>query len=80
MKKISAVNFYTDHYYPLPLEIAIAEICSGNVNENKSTLKNTENAHNAVMSSQERDIKPKINQDAATQVMVEETDQEAPGP
>ena len=78
MKKISAVNFYTDHYYPLPLEIAIAEICSGNVNENKSTLKNTDNAHNAVMASQERDIKPKISQDAATQVMVEETDQEAP--
>ncbi|MBR74024.1 MAG: hypothetical protein CL872_03700 [Dehalococcoidaceae bacterium] len=78
MKKISAVNFYTDHYYPLPLEIAIAEICSGNVNENKSTLKNTDNAHNAAMSSQERDIKPKINQDAVTQVMVEETDQTAP--
>ena len=28
MKKISSVNFYSDHYYPLPLEIAIAELCS----------------------------------------------------
>ena len=28
MKKIASVNFYSDHYYPLPLEIAIAELCS----------------------------------------------------
>ncbi|MBI51848.1 MAG: DNA polymerase III, subunit gamma and tau, partial [Chloroflexi bacterium] len=51
MKKISSVNFYSDHYYPLPLEIAIAEICSSDIPQSGSKDKEIINKQNEFISN-----------------------------